>query len=141
MKNIITLLVLVFAFTFTTQAQRKDRKASPKKMLKKMTKELNLTEAQQGEIKVLLETQFAERKALNEQRKAMKEAGEKPTKELRKEMREEKAAKQTAMNTKMASILNPEQLKKFEAIAKERKEKMKKKRKKMRKEKKENNDN
>ena len=126
MKNIITLLVLVFAFTFTTQAQRKDRKASPKKMLKKMTKELNLTEAQQGEIKVLLETQFEERKALNEQRKAMKEAGEKPTKELRKEMREERAAKETAMNSQMASILNPEQLTKFEAITKERKEKMKK---------------
>ena len=79
MKNLVTIIVLVFAFTFTAQAQKKrGGKPSAEKMLTKMTKELNLTEAQQSKIKPLLEAQIADRKAMNEKRKANKESGQKP---------------------------------------------------------------
>lgn len=128
MKNIVTMLVLVFAFTLTTQAQKKGGKPSVDKMLKKMTKDLNLTDAQQSKIKPLLVAQIADRKALNEKRKAMKDAGKKPSKQERMQMRKDRVAAETAMNTKMASILDKEQFAKFEALAKERKEKAKKKR-------------
>lgn len=130
MKNLVTILVLVFAFTFTAQAQKKGGKPSVEKMLKKMTKELSLTEAQQSKIKPLLETQMADRKLMGEKRKAMKESGQKPSKEERKQLRKDMMTKQTAMKAKMASILNKEQLVKFEAIAKDRKEKAKNKMKK-----------
>lgn len=123
MKKIATIIVLIFAFTFTAQAQKRGGKPSAEKMLKKMTKELNLTEAQQSKIKPLLETQIADRKAMNEIRKASKDSGQKPSKEERKQQREVRMEKEAAFNTEMASILDKEQLVKFEEIAKERKEK------------------
>lgn len=127
MRNIITILVLVFAFTLNTQAQKKGGKASVEKMLQKMTKSLNLTEAQQSKIKPLLVAQLAERKAMNEKRKALKESGQKPSKEVRQKIRSERLANETEMNTKMAAILDAEQLVKFKSIAKKRKEKAKEK--------------
>lgn len=127
MRNIITILVLVFAFTLNTQAQKKGGKASVEKMLQKMTKSLNLTEAQQSKIKPLLVAQLAERKAMNEKRKALKESGQKPSKEVRQKLRSERLANETEMNTKMAAILDAEQLVKFKSIAKKRKEKAKEK--------------
>jgi Spy/CpxP family protein refolding chaperone len=125
MKNIVTILVLVFAFTFTAQAQKKGKgkKASVEKMLKRMTGELNLTEAQQSDIKPILVKQFAERKEMAKKRKAMKESGTKPTKEERKQQRNLRMEKEAVFNTKMARILNAEQLAKFNEIAKQRNKK------------------
>ena len=126
MKNIIAIVVLVFAFTFTAQAQKKrGGKPSAEKMLNKMTKDLNLTEDQQSKIKPLLEAQIADRMAMNEKRKASKDSGQKPSKEERKQQREVRMEKEAAFNTEMASILDKEQLVKFEEITKERKEKSK----------------
>ncbi|PQJ71905.1 Spy/CpxP family protein refolding chaperone [Polaribacter butkevichii] len=122
MKKIVTILVVIFAFTFTAQAQKKGGAPSAEKMLKRMTKDLSLTEAQQSEIKPLLTAQLADRKAAMEKRKAIKESGQKPSKEERQLDRKDRIAKETTFNTEMAKILNKEQLEKFEALAKERKE-------------------
>jgi hypothetical protein len=123
MKKIVTILVLVFAFTVTAQAQKKGGKGQVDKMLSKMTTDLNLTTAQQDEIKPLLEAQIADRKAMGDLRKMQGESGEKPTQEDRKKMREERMAKEAAMDTKMASILDAAQLEKYNL----QKEEMKKK--------------
>lgn len=131
MKKIVTILVLVFAFTFTAQAQKKGGKPSAEKMLKKMTKDLNLTEAQQSKIKPLLANQLAEREAAMAKRKALKESGEKPSKEARQLERKDKIAKETAFNKQMANILDEEQFSQFEAMANERKDKGKNKGKKL----------
>lgn len=120
MKNIVTLLVLVFAFTFTAQAQKKEGKPSVEKMLKKLTKDLDLTDAQQNKIKPLLAKQLADNKAAMAQRKAVKDSGEKPSKDERQQLRKDRMAKQAAFKTKMATILNKEQLVKFEEIAKKK---------------------
>ena len=121
MKKIVTILVVIFAFTFTAQAQKKGGAPSAEKMLKRMTKDLSLTEEQQSKIEPLLTAQLAERKAAMEKRKAIKESGQKPSKEERQLERKDKIAKEAAFNTEMSNILNKEQLIKFEAIAKERK--------------------
>ncbi|MEO9572203.1 MAG: hypothetical protein ABJH82_00460 [Polaribacter sp.] len=126
MKKIISILVLVIAFTFSAPAQTKGGKASAEKMLKKMTSDLNLTAAQQSKIKPLLVAQIAERKAMNENRKALKEAGERPSKEFRKKQRGERFAKENEMNKKLETILDADQFSKYKLIAKERKEKAKK---------------
>lgn len=118
MKNLARILILVFAFTLTTQAQEKNY---ADKMLKKLTKDLNLTEAQQSEIKPLLEAQIAKRKEMKEKI----DSGERPSKEMRKKMRADREANQTAMNTKMASILDEEQYAKYEAMLKDLKQKVK----------------
>ena len=93
-----------------------------------MTKELNLTSAQQNKIKPLLKAQLADRKAMNEKRKAMRESGEKPTKQMRIQHRKDRIKKETEMHTQMANILDKEQFAKFEALAKAKKENAKKKR-------------
>lgn len=128
MKKIATIIVLVFAYTLTTQAQKKGRKPSVEQMLKKITKELDLTSAQQNKIKPLLKAQLADRKAMNEKRKAMRESGEKPTKQMRIQLRKDRLKKETEMHTQMANILDKEQFAKFEALAKAKKENAKKKR-------------
>ncbi|QXP64408.1 Spy/CpxP family protein refolding chaperone [Polaribacter sp. HaHaR_3_91] len=121
MKNIVTILVLVIAFTFTAQAQKKGGKPSTEKMLKKMTIDLNLTADQQNEIKPLLEEQMADRQASMEKRKALQDSGEKPSKEERQQLNAERKEKAAAFNTKMESILDKEQFAKFEAMANEKK--------------------
>ena len=125
MKNLVTIIVLVF--TFTAQAQKSEGQHSAEKILNKMTEELNLTETQQSKIKPLLEAQIADRKAMSEKRKAAKESEQKPSKEERRQLRQDMMDKATAMNTKIESILTTEQLVKFEISAKERKENRKKK--------------
>jgi len=126
MKKLATILVLVLAFTFTTQAQKRGGQqrggeVSTEKMLEKMTTDLNLTEDQQNEIKPLLDEQVAERKAAMEARKASQDSGARPSKEERQQLNAERKEKAAAFNTKMASILDKEQLAKFEAMANEKK--------------------
>ncbi|QVY65119.1 Spy/CpxP family protein refolding chaperone [Polaribacter sp. Q13] len=121
MKNIVTILVFVLAFTFTAQAQKKGGKPSAEKMLKKITKDLSLSEDQQSKIKPLLEGQMADRKAAMEKRKATQESGEKPSKEERKQLNADRKEKAATFNTEMASILDKDQFAKFEAMAKEKK--------------------
>jgi hypothetical protein len=122
MKKIITVLVLTIAFSFTTQAQKKGSKNPVERMLKKMTTDLSLSDAQQKEIEPLLIAQMEDRKQLKENREALKNSGSKPTKEARKKMKEDREAKEAAMNIKMSQILDKEQFEKFQEIAKERKE-------------------
>ena len=130
MKKIITVLVLTIAFSFTAQAQKKGGKNPVERMLKKMTTDLNLTDAQQKEIEPLLIAQMEDRKQLAENREALKNSGSKPTKEVRNKMKEDRETKETAMNTKMSQILDKEQFEKFQKMAKERKEKAPEKKKK-----------
>jgi len=122
MKKIITVLALTIAFSFTATAQKKGGKNPVDKMLTKMTADLSLTAAQQEEIKPLLVAQMEDRKMMREQRQASQNADAKPTKQEHQKMREEREAKETAMNTKMATILDEAQFEKFKLMAKERKE-------------------
>jgi biopolymer transport protein ExbB/TolQ len=122
MKKIITVLVLTIAFSFTTQAQKKGGKNPVDRMLKKMTTDLSLSNAQQKEIEPLLIAQMEDRKELAKNRKAMMDSGEKPSKEARNKMREERETKEAAMNTKMSQILDKEQFEKYQKMAKEIKE-------------------
>jgi protein CpxP len=119
MKKLVTILVLVFAFTLTTEAQKKGQKNKVDKMMSKMTVDLNLTTAQQNDIKPLVEAQFVDRKLMAEKRKILENSGEKPTKEARKKMKEEKKAKENGMNAKMASILDATQLDKYKLLKEE----------------------
>jgi len=129
MKKIASILILVFAFTITTQAQKRNGKASAEKMLTKLTKDLDLTVEQQNKIKPLLEAQIADAEAMMEKRKELKDADQKPSKEERQKMRKERDAKETAMNNNMQNILSKEQFEKFKEIAQKRKDRAKEKKK------------
>ncbi len=130
MKNIISTLVIAFIFCFTIQAQKKERKHSFEKTLKSMVIDLNLSLDQKNKLKPILVEKIAARKALMEKRNEMKAANQKPTKEQRQAFRADKKAAETAINTKIASVLTKEQYNKYLAKEAERKEKAMQKKKK-----------
>jgi Spy/CpxP family protein refolding chaperone len=117
MKKIIVAALLVVGLSTFAQVEKKDKeskgpieKLSPEekaeKGLKRMTKQLKLTEAQQKQIKALMTEQEAKRA----------EANFKPSKEDR-----------LAMKEKISKILTSEQNATWDKIQEERKEKMKEK--------------
>jgi protein CpxP len=115
MKKLIVATLLVVGMSTFAQVENKKKegkepmeKMSPaervEKGLKRMTKQLNLTEAQQKEMKILMAEQEAKRA----------DADFKPSKEDR-----------LAMKEKISKILTPEQNATWDKIQEEKKEKMK----------------
>ena len=77
MKKIASTLILVFAFTLTTEAQKKRKEQKPKLTVeqqsslavKRITLSLDLSEKQQNQIKPLISAQIASKKAEMQKRK------------------------------------------------------------------------
>lgn len=136
MKKVASILILVFAFTLTAQAQKKgkDHKQGPKftveqraeLAVKKMTLKLDLTDKQQDQIKPIISAQAAARKAAMESRKENREAGKKPTSDEIFAMKSKQLDNQIAFKNKMKNILTKEQFEKFEKMMKNRKGKKQK---------------
>jgi len=140
MKKVITLLVLVFAFTFSTQGQNKKAKRASKLTIeqqttlavKKMTLALDLSEKQQNDIKPILMAKITERKMAIKKRKAAKKAKERPSADEIYEMKMKQLDGLILIKSKMKNILDEKQYERFEEMQK-RRMKMALKKKKMRK--------
>lgn len=137
MKKIASILILVFAFTLTTQAQKKGKRNNDKGSrltveqfsnlaVKKMTLALDLSDKQQGEVKTLISAQAAAKKAAMQSRKENREANKKPSADEIYEMKSKQLDNQIAFKNKMKNILNKDQFEKFEKMRKGRKGKGKK---------------
>lgn len=134
MKRFTSILVLVFAFTLTTQAQKKRKDKRPELSteqrttlaIKKMTLALDLSEKQQNAIKPLINAQGAGKKAAMEKRKEMRKNKTKPTADEMFAMKNKQLDNQIAFKTKMKDILNKDQFEKFKKMAKRRMQKGKK---------------
>lgn len=131
MKKLIVATMLVVGISTFAQVEKKENdaeelieKVSPEKkvemVLKRMTKQLKLNEAQQKEMKVIITEQEAKRA----------EGNFNPSKEDR-----------MAMNEKITKILNPDQKATWVKIQEERKEKMREKMREKMKEKKKKKEN
>jgi hypothetical protein len=129
MKKIVSILVLVFAVTFTTQAQKKRGEKGSKLTVeqhttlavKKMTLALDLSDKQQKQIKPLLMAKMTERKASMEKKKEARGNKERPTADEMYAKQIARLDNQIAMKNKMKNILNKEQFEKFEKMQKGRK--------------------
>lgn len=148
MKKIASLLILVFAFTISAQAQKKQKRKQKEKLsveqqanlaVKKMALQLELSDAQQRQIKPLIVAQINDRRATHEKMKKLKESKKELSADERYEIANAKLDKQLAFKKKMKSILNEAQYEKFQKAVKARKYKKGKmaKRKKMMKKRKE----
>lgn len=131
MKKLFVVALLVVGLT--TFAQEKGKRGDFKEMtpekrtemqVKKMTKDLDLNEKQQKEVKELLNAQKEDRAEMIEKRKEIKETAEKATKEQRAEMKAKMDKKKEAIDAKMKSILTDDQYKKWEANKEDRNAKM-----------------
>jgi protein CpxP len=128
MKNLAPILVLVFAFTLTTIAQKKRDhqrwqltvEQQTELALKKMTLALDLSEKQQLQIKPLLLAKLLEKKAFNTKKKEAKEGKKRPTSDAVYAMKIQLLDQQIAMKKSMKEILNTTQLEKFEKMHKKR---------------------
>ena len=140
MKKVITLLVLAFAFIFSTQGQNKKAKRASKLTIeqqttlavKKMTLALDLSEKQQNDIKPILMAKITERKMAIKKRKAAKKAKERPSADEIYEMKMKQLDGLILIKSKMKNILDEKQYERFEEMQK-RRMKMALKKKKMRK--------
>jgi protein CpxP len=136
MKNLAPILVLVFAFTLTTTAQKKRDhqrwqltvEQQTELTLKKLTLALDLSEKQQLQIKPLLLTKLLEKKAFSTTKKEAKERKKRPTSDTVYIMKIELLEQQIAMKKSMKKILNTTQLEKFEKMRKKRMRTVKKER-------------
>lgn len=129
MKNLATILVFVFAVTFTSQAQKNRKQKRPNLTteqhtnlaIKKMTLALDLSEKQQKQIKPILMAQITERKAAMEKRKEARKNKQKPTADEIYTMQNKQLDNRIMIKNKMKDILNKEQFEKFEKMQKRRK--------------------
>lgn len=130
MRNLFVVALLVIGLT--TFAQEKGKKGERKNMspeerteirVEKMTKELDLNETQQKQVKELLASQKEDREEIIEKRKEIKETAEKATKEQREEMKAIMEEKKEAIKSKMKTILTDDQFKKWESNLEDKKEK------------------
>lgn len=118
------ILIAVMAIGFTATAQKRGNKEGEKLtpeqrvslQVKKLTLALSLNENQQVEVTKLLKEKSKDRQSKMEKHKAMKESGERLTKEQRFAMREQRLDEQIEMKNAMKQILTPEQFEKFEEI-------------------------
>jgi len=128
MKKLASILVLVFAFSLTTQAQKKERVKMTVEQhtdlaIKKMTLALDLSEKQQNQITPLIKAQAIEREAAMEKRMELREEKKKPTADEMYAMQSKRLDNQIAFKNSMKNILDKDQFEKFEKIAKERAQK------------------
>ncbi|WGH75118.1 hypothetical protein P8625_13730 [Tenacibaculum tangerinum] len=122
MKKLFTILVLAVGFTVTTQAQKEDKQQltieqKTELTVKKMTLQLDLTQAQQNQIRPLIAKQVAERHEMWTQRKAMKKSGKKPTADERYAMKSKVLDNRIAYKAEMKRILNEQQYHRYEKMA------------------------
>ncbi len=127
MKKVAIAVLLMAGLTAMAQrGPQEGRKAmsdlTPEQMAdlqtKKMTLALDLTTAQQAQIKALNLEKAKTRKAKMEERKTMKEAGErkKPTSDERYAMQNQRLDQMIAQKAEMKNILSDEQYTKWEKM-------------------------
>ena len=125
MKNIASILVIVLAFSFTTQAQGKRNQLSATQQanlkVKRITLALDLSNQQQSLIRPLLMAQITEKEALMRERKETRKAKRKPTADEIYAKKSKVLDDKIAMKNSMKKILNETQFKKFEKMRKSRK--------------------
>ena len=133
MKKTASILVLVFVFTVTAKAQKKDRRTQREKLtvdqqailaVKKMTLTLELTKAQQQESQPILARQISSKRAEFEKVKAMRESKRELTADERFAFQNQRLDQQIAYQKEMKSILNDKQYDKFREQVETQKRKM-----------------
>lgn len=132
MKKIASILILVFAFTITAEAQKKRRNEKRPQlsieqrtnlMVKQMTLTLDLSERQQKQIKPLFNKQAAQKMTAMKKRKEFRANKKKPTADEVYAMKNQVLDNQIAFKKGMKNILSPEQFEKFQKMSKAKKRK------------------
>jgi hypothetical protein len=128
MKNLLSIVVLVFAFTFTAHAQKKRGNMGSKLTIeqqttlavKKMTLVLDLSDKQQEQIRPIIMSKIKNKNDFTEKRKAAKVNKQKPTSDEIFAIKNKQLDNQIMMKNSIKNILNKKQFDKFEKMHKSR---------------------
>jgi periplasmic protein CpxP/Spy len=132
MKKLIVLALLIAGTTMI--AQERNRKGPENKMeqftpeqrsqlmLKKMTLDLDLTDAQQKDMSALITDKMAKIEAHKTEMKAMKEKGVQPTNDEKFAMAMKRLDEQIATKKSMQKILNAKQFERWTSLKEDRDE-------------------
>lgn len=132
MKNITSILILVFLFTFTIQAQKKrgykqqltiNQQTSLK--VKQMTLVLDLSDKQQQQVTPLLRGAIAFRQAAMEKRKVVRKHKRRPSSDEIYAIKSQLLDNKISMKRSMKDILNETQFKTFKKMYTQRMKKKK----------------
>lgn len=128
MKTLIACFVILISAPSFAQHVKKERgmsEAQVKENFKKMATELNLSEEQNTEVKEILLEQRKQMRALGEERKGLATMGEVEKKEAREEIMLRRSEIENNTSTRLASVLEPEQMKMYLEMKENRRAKMK----------------
>jgi len=133
MKKLIVLALLIVGTTMVAQERNRMCKGNKMEqftpeqqsqlMLKKMTLELDLNDAQQKEMNTLISDKIAKKEAHKAEMMAMKEKGVRPTNDERFAMKIKKMDEQIATKKSMQKILNAKQFEKWVSLKEDHQEK------------------
>ncbi|MFN7100657.1 MAG: hypothetical protein ACK4M4_09810 [Flavobacterium sp.] len=134
MKKVMILAILLVGISSIAQTKRENGKRqqleqmTPEQkqelQLKKLTLDLDLSNAQQKEVQVVLSEQHKKREMAMAQRKANQAEAKKPTADERFAMKNKMLDEQIELKSRMKKILSNEQFNKWEATKGERSERM-----------------
>ena len=131
MKKLFVLALLIVGTTIIAQERNRKHQGNTMEqftpeqksqlMLKRMTLELDLTEAQQKEMSAIISDNVAKKEAHKGEMKAMKEKGVKPTNDERFAMHMKMLDEQIATKKSMQKILNAKQFDKWTSLKEDHK--------------------
>ncbi len=131
MKKLFVLALLLVGTTIIAQERNRKHQGNEMEqftpeqksqlMLKKMTLELDLTEAQQKEMSAIISDNVAKKEAHKTEMKAKKEKGVKPTNDERFAMHMKMLDEQIAAKKSMQKILNAKQFDKWTSLKEDHK--------------------
>ncbi len=131
MKKLFVIALLMVGTTIIAQERNRKHQGNEMEqftpeqksqlMLKRMTLELDLTEAQQKEMSTIISDNVAKKEAHKGEMKAMKEKGVKPTNDERFAMHMKMLDEQIATKKSMQKILNAKQFDKWTSLKEDHK--------------------
>jgi len=132
MKKLFVLALLMVGMTILAQGRKGNQQRNEMEqftpeqksqlMVKKMTLELDLNEAQQKEMSVMISDKIAKMESHKAAMKANREKGVRPTKDERFAMHMKMLDEQIATKKRMEKILNAKQFDKWTSLKEDRQE-------------------
>ena len=122
-KLILVFAIMVSLVSFAQEREGRGQFKSEQDVdahLKRMSADLNLSDQQQSEVKLILMDQFNTKQKMREAMKKEKESGTQISDEKRAEMKKQMIDEQLEMKTKLKKILSEEQMKKLGELRKQR---------------------
>ena len=122
-KLILVLVIMASLVSFAQEREGRGQFKSEQDVeahIKRMTADLNLSDKQQSEVKLILMDQFNKRQKMREEMKKERESGAQISDEKKAEMKKHMIDEQLEMKTKLKKVLSEEQMKKLGELKKQR---------------------